>query len=159
MVSIQKNFVSLILFLGAVIVGGAVIGILTAPGPWFADLAKPPFNPPSWIFAPVWTTLYLFIAIAGWRQWQIDPAGVAMKAWFAQMLLNFIWSPLFFVAHRMDLALIVILLMLAAIVSFIATTWRMDRISALLFLPYAAWVAFASLLNGSLLGLNRSIGG
>ncbi|MDR6263332.1 TspO/MBR family protein [Roseobacter sp. N2S] len=159
MISIRKNTTSLILFVLAVMAGGIAIGILTAPGPWYADLVKPAFNPPNWIFAPVWTLLYLCIAIAGWRIWQIEPAGLPMKAWFAQMLLNFIWSPLFFVAHRMDLALGVILLMLALIVTFIYGTWRTDRPAALLFVPYAAWVAFASVLNGSLLALNPSVGG
>jgi tryptophan-rich sensory protein len=70
------------------------------------------------------------------------------------MVLNFSWSPVFFSAHRIGLALIVVLLLLAAILAFIATVWRRDRVAAWLFAPYAAWVAFASLLNASILRLN-----
>jgi tryptophan-rich sensory protein len=74
--------------------------------------------------------------------------------WWAQLALNFLWSPVFFAAHRIGLALVVILLLLAAILAFIALSWRRDRVSAWLFVPYAAWVAFASVLNGAILFLN-----
>jgi translocator protein len=77
-----------------------------------------------------------------------------MKLWWAQLALNFLWTPVFFGAHQIGLALVVILLMLAAIFGFIATAWRLDRVAAWLFVPYAAWVAFASVLNGSLYLLN-----
>ncbi|MCB1476399.1 MAG: tryptophan-rich sensory protein [Rhodobiaceae bacterium] len=145
---------SLIVFLAIVIGGGLAIGYLTAPGEWYIALQKPPFNPPAWIFAPVWTLLYVLIAIAGWRVWQIAPAGTAMKLWIAQMILNFLWSPTFFAAHMTGAALIVILLLLAAIIGFIATARRTDKVAALLFVPYAAWVAFASVLNASIFVLN-----
>ena len=146
--------VGLILFLALVVGGGLVIGIVTVPGAWFAALAKPSFNPPNWIFAPVWTALYIMIAVAGWRLWRAARAGAAMKLWWAQLVLNFIWSPLFFSLHRIDLAFGVLVLLLIAILAFIATAWRRDRIAALLFGPYAAWVAFASLLNGAIWRLN-----
>ena len=77
-----------------------------------------------------------------------------MALWAAQMVLNFIWSPVFFTAHRIDLALAVIVAMLATIASFIAVRWRADRAAALLFVPYAGWVAFATLLNASIWLLN-----
>ncbi|WP_069298488.1 TspO/MBR family protein [Neptunicoccus sediminis] len=154
MVSVKSNLLSLVVFVIGVVVCGALIGVSTAPGPWFDTLVKPTFNPPAWVFGPVWTTLYILIGIAGWRIWQIDRSSAAMKLWFAQMILNFGWSPLFFGAHRMDLALGVIVLMLVAIFGFILTTWNRDRISAVLFLPYAAWVSFATVLNASLLYLN-----
>jgi tryptophan-rich sensory protein len=66
---------SLTLFIGLVLGGGLILGFLTAPGEWCAGLAKPAFNPPSWLFGPVWTVLYIFIAIAGWRVWQRDRIG------------------------------------------------------------------------------------
>lgn len=134
--------------------GGLVIGFLTAPGAWYGGLAKPAFNPPAWLFGPVWTVLYVLIAVAGWRVWQRNRAGRPMKLWWAQLALNFLWSPVFFGAHQIGLALVVILLMLAAILAFIATAWRQHRVAAWLFVPYAAWVAFASVLNGSLYLLN-----
>ena len=124
------------------------------PGGWYAGLAKPSFNPPAWIFGPVWTMLYMLIAFAGWRIFERDRAGWPMRLWWAQLALNFLWSPVFFAAHRIGLALVVILLLLAAIFAFIAASWRQDRLAAWLFAPYAAWVAFASALNGSLYLLN-----
>ena len=131
--------------------GGLVIGALTAPGEWYASLSKPWFNPPEWVFAPVWSLLYLTIAAAGWRTYERDNNGPAMRLWWAQLVLNFSWSPVFFAAHRPGLALAVILLMLLAILAFVAFSWNRDRVAAWLFIPYAAWVAFAALLNGSIL--------
>lgn len=145
---------ALILFLVLVVGGGLAIGYVTAPGAWYARLAKPAFNPPNWLFGPVWTVLYVLIAVVGWRVWQRDRAGWPMKLWWTQLALNFLWSPVFFAAHRIGLALLVILLLLAAILAFINATWRQDRLAAWLFAPYAAWVAFAIVLNGSILALN-----
>jgi translocator protein len=145
---------SLILFLVLVVGGGLVIGYLTAPGDWYAQLDKPAFNPPGWVFGPVWTVLYILIAIAGWRVWRGDRGGVPMKLWWTQLGLNFLWSPVFFSAHQIGLALALILLLLAAILAFIAATRRQDRVAAWLFVPYAAWVAFASVLNASIFALN-----
>jgi len=145
---------SLILFLALVMGGSFLIGGVTAPGDWYAALNKPPFGPPDWIFAPVWTTLYFMIAIAGWRVWRRRRNSAPMKVWWTQLVLNFAWSPIFFLAHRIGIALAVIVLLLAAIVGFIVTVWRLDRAASLLFAPYAAWVAFASLLNATLWLLN-----
>ncbi len=145
---------SLILFLVLVLGGGLALGGLTMPGAWYAGLAKPSFNPPAWLFGPVWTALYILIAVAGWRVWQRDRAGWPMKLWWAQMALNFLWTPVFFGAHQIGLAFVVILLMVAAILAFIATAWRQDRVAAWLFVPYAAWVAFAAVLNFSIWILN-----
>ena len=97
--------------------------------------------------------LYVFIAVAGWRIFERDRSG-PMKLWWAQLGLNFLWTPVFFGAHQIGLALILILLLLATIVAFITTTWHRDRMAAGLFIPYAAWVAFASVLNASLWALN-----
>lgn len=145
---------SLLLFLLLVFGGGLLIGYATLPGEWYASLAKPPFNPPNWVFAPAWTLLYVLIAVAGWRTWERERAAAAMKIWALQLVLNFAWSPTFFGAKQMGPALVVILALLASIALFIATVWNRDRVSGWLFAPYAAWVAFATLLNASLLLLN-----
>jgi tryptophan-rich sensory protein len=150
----MNRFGSLALFLVLVIGGGLAIGYVTAPGEWYAGLSKPSFNPPGWLFGPVWSVLYLLIAVAGWRSFERDRSGRPMQLWWTQLALNFLWSPVFFAAHRIGLALVIVLLMLAAILVFIATVWRQDRVAAWLFAPYAAWVAFASLLNGSIWMLN-----
>ncbi|HXV30223.1 MAG TPA: TspO/MBR family protein, partial [Sinorhizobium sp.] len=83
-----------------------------------------------------------------------DRTGRPMRLWWAQLALNFLWPPIFFTAHRIGLALAIVLLMLATILAFIAASWRQDRVAAWLFAPYAAWVAFASVLNGSIWMLN-----
>jgi tryptophan-rich sensory protein len=141
-------------FLVLVVGGGLGLGYLTAPGEWYAGLATPPFNPPAWQFAPVWTVLYILIAVTGWRVWQRDRAGWPMRLWGAQLGLNFLWTPIFFGAHQIGLALVVILLLLASILTFIVTAWRLDHLAAWLSGPYAAWVAFASVLNGAIWLLN-----
>jgi tryptophan-rich sensory protein len=150
----MKRYASLALFLILVVGGGLAIGFITAPGAWYGQLVKPDFNPPNWLFAPAWTALYILIAIAGWLVWRQDARGVAMRLWGSQLALNFLWSPTFFAAHEIGLGLIVILLLLAAILAFIAAAWRRHPAAARLFIPYGAWVAFASVLNASIYALN-----
>ncbi len=149
-----RNIASLIGFIILVLGGGTAIGLYTLPGEWYASLAKPPFNPPNWIFGPVWSILYVMIAVAGWRLWINHRGSLAMKIWWAALALNFVWSPAFFGLQSAGLALFIIVPMLALIYSFIAKSWSLDRISATLFIPYAAWVSFASLLNASVWWLN-----
>jgi len=144
---------ALLLFLVLVVGGGLAIGYITLPGEWYAGLVKPSFNPPNWIFAPVWTILYILIAIAGWRVWDRG-LSVPQEFWWAQLVLNFLWSPAFFGFQQMGLALVVIVLLLVTIIGFIKVTWNTELISALLLVPYLLWVAFAALLNASLWRLN-----
>lgn len=146
--------VTLVVFLALVVGVGALIGVNTAPGAWYEALQKPAFNPPNGLFGPVWFALYVLIAIAGWRSWQRDPTGLPMLLWGGQMLLNWAWSPVWFGLQQMWLAFAIIVVMLVLILAFIAVNWRRDRVAAWLFVPYAAWVAFASLLNLSIALLN-----
>lgn len=152
--AIPNHRLTLILFLLLLVSGGLAIGYLTVPGAWYAQLAKPSFNPPAWVFAPVWTLLYVMIAVAGWSTFKRDRRSRQMNLWWAQLVLNFLWTPTFFAAHRIGLAFVVVLLLLTAILSFISVSWRQDRVAAWLFAPYAAWVGFASVLNASILVLN-----
>lgn len=146
---------SLGLFLLLVSGGGMAIGYATRPDAWYAALAKPSFNPPNWVFGPVWTILYVLVAVAGWRTWQRLPrTTAAMALWTLQLVLNFAWSPAFFGLHRVDLAFFIVVAMLASIAGFIAVSARHDRASALLFVPYLAWVGFATMLNGAIWRLN-----
>jgi len=149
-----RSLIILAGFLVVVIGVGALIGITTAPGDWYASLDKPPFNPPNWIFAPVWLVLYVCIAIAGWRTYLLSPGGNGMNLWVSQMVLNWLWSPIFFALHLLWPAFVVIVLMLAVIASFIADRWTKDRVAAWLFVPYFAWVALATLLNAAVAVLN-----
>lgn len=141
-------------FVVAVVAIGAVIGITSAPDGWYQSLTKPPFNPPNWVFAPVWFTLYVLIGIAGARTFLADASSPSMAAWMLQMLLNFAWTPIWFSLHLLWPAFVVIIAILVLIVGFIALSWRKDRVSAWLFVPYALWVAFASSLNLSIAILN-----
>lgn len=150
----MTRFLPLVLFIALVLGGGMLIGVASAPDAWYAGLAKPPFNPPDWLFAPVWSLLYVAIAVAGWRIWRRRDTGGAMTAWWLQLGLNFLWTPVFFTLHAPGLALVVILALLAVILAFVALAWPRDRVAALLFVPYAAWVAFAALLNASIWWLN-----
>lgn len=150
----MKTVLGLAAFLTLVIGGGSLIGVWNLPGDWYAGLAKPTFNPPNWIFAPVWTVLYVLIAIAGWRTWRRAPADAAMRVWWAQLAANFVWSPVFFSLQSLGGALAIIVALLALIFAFIAMTRRADPVAAWLFAPYAAWVAFATVLNASLFVLN-----
>ena len=150
----MHRYLSLALFLLIVLGGGLAIGYATLPGDWYAGLAKPAFNPPNWVFAPVWSLLYICIALAGLRIWRADEIAPLKPLWICQLILNFLWSPVFFGLRLPGPALVVILALLAIILLFIARAWNRDRIAAWLFIPYAAWVAFASLLNAAIVRLN-----
>ena len=145
---------SLCLFIIGVVGVGIAIGTVFTPGEWYAALEKPPFNPPNWIFAPVWTALYVLIGIVGWRVWRTAGDDGLRLMWVIQMALNFAWSPAFFGAQSPLLGLLIILPLLGAILAFIWRAKNIDPTSAIMFLPYSLWVAFASVLNGSILMLN-----
>jgi tryptophan-rich sensory protein len=149
-----NRYITLALFIALVFGGGSLIGINNIPGQWYAALAKPSFNPPNWIFGPVWSILYVMIAVAGWRLWQNNRSSTSMKIWWAALAANFIWTPAFFGMQNIALALAIIITLLALIFAFIAKTWSLERVSAWLFVPYAAWVSFATVLNGSIWWLN-----
>lgn len=137
--------------------GAAAIGAASPPGEWYASLNKPAWNPPSWLFGPVWSALYLMMAVAAWRVWmrggwkqQVKPLGFFV----VQLALNALWSPLFFGLKLPGVAFAEILCLLAMIA---ATAWvfrPVDRAAAVLLLPYLAWVSFASVLNFTLWRMN-----
>lgn len=136
----------------------AAFGSLFLPGEWYAQLNKPTWNPPSWIFGPVWTALYTMMAVAAWLVWcrggfaaQRRPLG-----WFLlQLLLNAAWSPLFFGLHNPGLAFAEILLLWFAILGTLIAFWRVQSFASLLLLLYLGWVTFAAVLNFTLWQLNR----
>src|SRR6218665_3649520 len=115
----MKNLSIYIVFVVVVVAIGALIGINNIPGDWYQSLQKPPFNPPNWIFGPVWTTLYVLIGIAGARMWIVRPTGTRMRLWFTQMALNFLWSPIFFGMQSPIGALVIIVPMLICSIAFI----------------------------------------
>jgi translocator protein len=146
---------SLIVFLILVVLT-SMFGAIFRPGPWYDELIKPALTPPGWIFTPVWLTLYLMIAVAGWFLWKKEPyvKNPALICWGAQLIVNALWSWLFFGLQRPGLALIDIAVLLVLIISFIRLAWPISRTSSLLFIPYALWVGFAAYLNLGLVVLN-----
>jgi benzodiazapine receptor len=144
----------------ASLVAVSVLGQLaTYPNlaPWYASLAKPTFNPPNWVFAPVWTTLYVMMAFAFWCILRLPNSSAKNRAilLFALMLVtNAAWSWMFFAANSPALGLINIVPQLVLIVAVIAAFLQLDKIAGLVLIPLAAWVAFASLLNFSIWQLN-----
>ncbi|MBT8143257.1 MAG: tryptophan-rich sensory protein [Gammaproteobacteria bacterium] len=132
----------------------AGVGAMFTPGQWYETLAKPEWNPPNWIFGPVWTVLYVMIAVAGWLVWQREGVGVAMGLYAAQLVCNAAWSWLFFGRHAIGLALIDIVVLLVLIIATIAVFWPVSRVAAGLLVPYALWVGFATTLNATIWRLN-----
>ena len=124
---------------------------------WYLQLKKPAFNPPNWIFGPVWTLLYVLMAISIWRVWRSPHAdALKTKIAFALMLaLNAAWSPVFFALHRPDLSLWIIYFYVGALAVLIRYLWRQDRLAAALQLPHLAWVLFATALNSAIATLNK----
>ncbi|MBR0801788.1 tryptophan-rich sensory protein [Bradyrhizobium jicamae] len=145
---------TLLAFIVVVVGMGFLIGFVIRPDDWYRSLAKPSFNPPDWIFGPVWAVVYLLIAIAGWRTWMRESKSAALSLWVAQLAVNYSWTPVFFGLHATGYALSVILVLLCLILAFIVNHLREDPTSALLFLPYACWVVFASVLNAAIYWLN-----
>ncbi len=147
------KWLSLAVFL-LLVFGAAALGALFKPGEWHAALIKPSWNPPNWLFGPVWTVLYIMIGVSGWLVWQRAGLGAAMGLYAVQLLLNAAWSWLFFGRHAIGLALVDIVVLLAAIVATIAAFWPISSVAAGLLVPYALWVAFATALNASIWRLN-----
>lgn len=141
---------------GAAVTVAAAIGGLGVRGTAqeYARLDQPDWAPPSWVFGPVWTFLYALIAVAGWLVWRRVGFGPALYAWTAQLVLNAIWTPLFFGAGRYGLAFAEIVLMWLAIGVTVVLFARVSRLAAALLLPYWAWVTFAAALNLSIWQLN-----
>ena len=140
----------------AAVAATAVIGSLAAvsSAAEYAQLRTPSWAPPSWLFGPVWTTLYVMIALSGWLFWKRHGASRELVLFAVQLVLNAAWTPLFFAAGRYGWALVDIIALLVVIVALIVAFGRKHRPAALLLVPYLAWVGFATALNASIVSLN-----
>lgn len=150
----------LALLLACMLVAGAG-GVVTAGAvrTWYPSLRKPSWNPPSWLFGPVWSVLYLMMAFAAWLVWRARDAGdvtSALGLFGMQLALNLSWSVLFFGLRRPAWALGEIVLLWLSIAATIAAFWNHDPIAGALLLPYLVWVTFAGVLNGAIFRLNDS---
>jgi benzodiazapine receptor len=144
--------------------GASLIGALTMrgkgspKGAWYRTLRKPSYQPPSWVFGPVWTVLYGAIAYAGYRTWRMarSPARTrALALWGAQMALNAAWTPLFFGARRPRAALADMFALDAAVLGHVGVTARRAPRAAVAMAPYLAWLGFATALNAAIVAKNR----
>lgn len=148
-----RRWPSLIFFF-ALCALAASTGRLFPAGPWYASLEKPPLTPPGWTFGVVWTVLYAMIALAGWLLWVHARRSLAMRLWLVQLVLNAAWTWLFFGLQRPGVALVEIVVLWCVIAATIVAAWHKQRAAAWLFVPYAAWVAFATYLNAGFWALN-----
>ncbi len=148
-------FAFIILCLAVSAGGGAITA--TSVDTWYQALEKPTFNPPDWLFAPVWNLLYLLMGIAAWRVWGLTSSRALRLVFLVfglQLCLNLIWSYLFFGLQRIDLALVEIVILLVVIFINMVMFRNIDRLAGLLLVPYVAWVTYATILNASLWVLN-----
>ncbi len=138
-----------------------VIGALTTEtgsSSWYQELAKPPFQPPGWVFGPVWLTLYTLMGIAAWRIYRkgTETPGVrrALTLFAIQLVLNAVWSPVFFGAHQIVAAAVILVSLWLVLVATILAFLRLDRPAGWMLVPYLLWVSFASVLNIAIAVLN-----
>jgi benzodiazapine receptor len=158
----MKKYTRISILIVTCVAAGYLAGIATQSGvnTWFPTLEKPFFNPPSWVFAPVWTMLYIMMGIAGGIVWsrievQKDAVTKALTLFAIQLALNILWSFLFFWLQNPFLAFIEIILLWLIIYETYLKFAKIDKVAGYLFIPYLMWVAFAAVLNGSLWWLNK----
>lgn len=142
----MSQYVSLVVFF-MIVAAAASAGAVFTTGPWYEALAKPWWTPPNWLFPIAWSVLYLMIAVAGWRVWNVQGFGPALVVWGIGLILNAAWSWIMFGRNEIGLALIDLVLMWISIVAFIVLALPVDRTAALLFAPYLVWVSYAGALN------------
>ena len=155
----MKKFITLIVCILIPLGLGAWAGIVTSSNiaSWYNTLHKPSFNPPNWLFAPVWTSLYILMGISFYLIWTDKKAKdkkTAISVSIIQLLLNTLWSFLFFHFHNIFFALADILILWGFILSMIISYFSINKTAAILQIPYLAWVTFATLLNATYLYLN-----
>ena len=127
------------------------------PNAWYNQLDKPPFNPPAWLFGPVWTLLYISMGLAAWLVWRDrrnHRVAQPLAIFVIQLLINVSWSPVFFGLQNPGLAFVVIIVLWVAILLTTRAFFRVSRLSGWLMVPYLGWVSFAAVLNWFLWRLN-----
>ena len=142
----------------ALVAAVAAFGSQFSPAPWYQEIAKPSWTPPGWLFGPVWTALYLMMAIAAWLVWRARASRTmsgAIIIYLVQLALNGWWSYLFFGLRRFGLALADLVAMWILIAIAVVLFWRIRRLAGVLLVPYIAWVTFAGFLNHAIWALNR----
>jgi tryptophan-rich sensory protein len=156
---LKSSLIGLVVCLVICFAAAGIGRAVTTPkiGTWYATLAKPSWNPPNWVFGPVWSALYFCMAVAAWLVWWqggFSEATLPLTLFGVQLVLNVLWSCIFFGLEMPGFAFAEVLLLWAAIAATMVTFWPRSMIAGLLFVPYLAWVSFASVLNYAIWRLN-----
>ncbi len=159
--SLKSQSLGLVGWLVATFAAGSVGAIASArAATFYGQLSQPTWAPPAWLFGPVWSALYLCMAVAAWLVWRkhgFRGARSALWLFIVQLLANALWTWLFFVLHHGALSLAEIALLWLFIAATVLAFWPLQRLAALLLIPYLAWVSFAAALTLSLWRLNPSV--
>ena len=152
----KNKYLSLVIILLVTFIAPMIGSYATATfkEPWYSEIILPSFNPPSWVFAPVWTTLYLMMSIAIWKIWKNSFNTRILKIYFIHLFFNSTWSIVFFGFHLIGLALVNLIIILLFIIFLMKEYLKRDKISFYLMTPYLAWSSYALILNSSIFLLN-----
>jgi tryptophan-rich sensory protein len=152
----KNKYLSLLILLLVTFIAPVIGSYVTSvfKEPWYSEIIQPSFNPPSWVFPPVWSTLYVMMSIAIWRVWTVFFNSRILKLYFFHLFFNCIWSIIFFGFHQIGLALINIIVILFFIIILMKEYLKIDKLSFYLMIPYFLWSSFALVLNASILFLN-----
>lgn len=148
----MNNTLKLIISLAIPLALGGIAGLFTASEiqDWYSQLTQPGFNPPNWLFAPVWTLLYILMGVSCYLIWKMPKSqarDTALKIYSLQLLLNFTWSFLFFVSHQISVAMLEIILLWMCILLMMGRFHKLNNLAAYINIPYILWVSFATALN------------
>ena len=152
----KKKYLSLFLILAFTFVASGIGGFITTSfkEPWYSEIVLPSFNPPSWVFAPVWTILYVLMSIAIWKIWIIFFDQKILNIYFIHLFFNATWSVVFFGFHQIELALLNLIIILIFIIVLMRIYLKKNKVSFYLMLPYFFWSSYALVLNVSIVLLN-----
>ena len=152
----NNKYISLALILLVTFVASGIGGFVTSSfkEPWYSEIILPTFNPPSWVFGPVWTALYIFMSVAAWIAWKKTSDKKILHIYFVHLFFNAIWSIIFFGLHQIFIALIDLGIILIFIIWLMKIYYQASKISFLLMIPYLLWSSYALILNTTIFYLN-----
>ena len=153
---VKNKYLSFVIILLITFLASGIGGFTTSfyKDPWYSQIILQTYNPPSWVFGPVWTTLYIIMSVAAWSAWNKTFDTKIMYIYFVHLFFNAIWSVIFFGFHKIGLALIDLIIIIFFIIILMKTYFKINKLSFYLFLPYFIWSSYALVLNGSIFLLN-----
>ena len=152
----NNKYLSLLIIFIITFLASSIGGVVTSiyKEPWYSQIIQPSLSPPSWVFGPVWTILYILMSLAIWHNWQSHKNSKTLKIYFVHLFFNGIWSVIFFAFHQILLALINLLIILFFILWLMRIYLKNSKLSFLLMIPYLLWSCYAFLLNAGIFYLN-----